>query len=245
MAENMLELKNISYTAQEETIVRNISMTFTEGTTTAIIGPSGGGKSTSLKLAAGFIVPTEGSVLYRGKDIQTMSRAENFAFRGESAFVFQDSALWANQTIRQILELPLRIHFPLMSGADMQRRIIDEAENVGYKRSLDIRPADLSIGEQKLIAYARAVIYRPRLLYLDEWTESLDEAAARRLVSLVKHEKSRGTTILFVSHDFSIVDELADNLYMIIGGENGLFSSMDEIRANKTMYTIVKEGIST
>ncbi|MCL2373667.1 MAG: ATP-binding cassette domain-containing protein [Treponema sp.] len=178
----IIELENVSFAAQKQRIVRNFSFAFEESKATALVGPSGCGKSTVLKLAAGLLVPSEGEISFRGKDVFSMSRQENLSFRREAAMVFQDSALWANQSLYQILELPLRIHFPQMPLQERDRRIYEALGEVGYRKSLELRPAALSMGEQKLIAFARAMMCRPSLLFLDEWTESVDDSAAQRLI---------------------------------------------------------------
>jgi ABC-type multidrug transport system ATPase subunit len=245
MAEQpIIELIDASFFAQGTRVVRGVSYRFEEGKTTALAGPSGGGKSTVLKLSAGLLVPSQGEVRFRGRDISGMNRRENLAFRKEGAVVFQDSALWANQSLYQILELPLKIHFPEMSGKDRDRRIAEVLEAVGYTRELDIRPSMLSMGEQKLIAFARAMICRPRLLFLDEWTESLDDEAAGRLVALVKSLRE-GNTIIFVSHDFRIIKNLADYILMIQGGELRLALTAEQIAEDADAAHLVKKGIAS
>jgi ABC-type Fe3+/spermidine/putrescine transport system ATPase subunit len=154
----IVELKDICYAAQNKKLCKGVSYRFEKGKTTALVGPSGCGKSTVLKLAAGLFAPDEGEVLYRGKDIFRMNRLENLEFRREAAVVFQDSALWANQNLFQILDLPLRLHFPLMTRKQRENRIEQVVAEVGYKKDLGIRPSGLSMGEQKLIAFARALI---------------------------------------------------------------------------------------
>ena len=186
MAQAVIELKKVSFYAQNAMIVEDFSAQFAEGQATALMGPSGGGKSTVLKLAAGLLVPTRGEVLYRDRKLAAMNRAQNLSFRREAAMVFQDSALWANRNLSETLDLPLRIHYPEMRAEERRRRIREVTLQVGYRKNLDIRPALLSMGEQKLIAFARAMLCRPSLLFLDEWTESLDDDAARRLVTLVR-----------------------------------------------------------
>jgi ABC-type multidrug transport system ATPase subunit len=214
-----LELKNAGFSAQNQEIIRNISWAYTEGKTTALVGPSGGGKSTVLKLSAGLLVPTQGEVDFRGKSISHMSRRENLEFRKEGAVVFQDSALWANQTIQQSLELPLQVHFPGMLPKERTERVWEVLHIVGYRKEIGIRPAMLSMGEQKLVAFARALMCGPRILFLDEWTESLDDHSARRLIELVRTKKAEGHTIIFVSHDLHIIRNLADQALVISGGE--------------------------
>jgi ABC-type multidrug transport system ATPase subunit len=244
MAE-IIGLKNVSFSAQEGIVIDDISIEFKTSKTTAIIGPSGGGKSTVLKLAAGLLVPDQGEVLYKDKNIAFMSRGENLSFRRKGAFVFQDSALWANQNLYQILELPLKIHYPEMSKKQREERIKSVTELVGYRKNLNIRPAALSMGEQKLIAFARAMLCSPSLLFLDEWTESLDETSADRLIDIVRRKQREGTTILFVSHDLRIIMDLADFVVVIIDGRLSVSEPKDQIVSDLLLKDFLKIGIAS
>jgi len=241
---NILSLKNISFFPQNIRIIEKVDLDIEEGKTTALIGPSGCGKSTLLKLTAGLIIPTSGEVHYRGRDITAMNRIQNLEFRRESAFVFQDSALWANQNLQQILELPLKIHFPEMNEKDRQKRIAEVMTTVGYKKSLDIRPSALSMGEQKLIAFGRAMLCKPNLLFLDEWTESLDDTAARRLVTLVKKRKLEHNTIVFVSHNMGMIQDLADYIVMLVDGHIRIKVTHEEIDTDEELSEFLKQGIT-
>lgn len=241
----IIELKNISFTAQNRKLVQDVSHEFEEGKITAIVGPSGGGKSTLLKLSAGLWVPDKGEVLFRGKNIAQMNRAENLEFRRLSAVVFQDSALWANQNLLQCLELPLRIHYPKMTSREREHRIQSVLHEVGYKRDLSIRPSLLSMGEQKLIAYARAMMCWPRLLFLDEWTESLDDAAAFRLVNLVKRHQREGHTVILISHDFRLIRDMADYVVMILGGQFYLKFTRKQMEEDEDLAHYIERGIAS
>ncbi|MDR0598163.1 MAG: ATP-binding cassette domain-containing protein, partial [Treponema sp.] len=198
-----------------------------------------------LKLAAGLLIPTGGQALFRGRNIAAMNRAQNLAFRRESAVVFQDSALWSNQDLYQCLELPLRIHYPAMGRADRKARIAEALRDVGYTKDIHIRPAMLSMGEQKLIAFARSMILRPGLLFLDEWTESLDDAAAARLMALVGKLREEKRTIIFVSHDFRIIKNFADHIIMIDGGKLLLRLSRDQIAEDENLSKMIERGIAS
>ena len=241
----IIELNNVSFFAQNRHIVRDFSYIFDEGKTTALIGPSGSGKSTVLKLSAGILVPNEGEISFRGQDIFTMSRQENLAFRKEASMVFQDSALWANQSLFQILELPLRIHFPQMPHGERESRIREVLKDVGYKRDVSIRPAQLSMGEQKLIAFARAMMCRPRILFLDEWTESLDDSAAQRLIGLVKRHQKEQNTVIFVCHDLRIIKDLADYIVMVVEGQFSLRISKEEMEEDEELSQYIEIGIAS
>jgi ABC-type glutathione transport system ATPase component len=243
MAEPVVELKGVSFLAQNMLVIRDFSYQYNEGKTTALVGPSGSGKSTVLKLSAGVLVPSQGEVRYRGRDIASMTRSENLAFRREAAIVFQDSALWANQDIYQSLELPLRLHFPRMDREERNRHIAEVLAEVGYKRDIFIRPSLLSMGEQKLIAFARALLCRPRLIYLDEWTESLDDDAARRLIGLVRKLRDKETTIILVSHDLRIIKALADYVLMILGGQLFMEFTREHITEDEDLLHMLEDGI--
>ncbi len=238
------ELEEATFAAQGKVVVEGVTLPFEEGKTTALVGPSGGGKSTVLKLAAGLIVPTDGIARFRGQDISTMNRAARMAFRKESAFVFQDSALWANQNLRQILELPLKTHFPEIGKKELDARVREVCALVGYRKDIDIRPSQLSMGEQKLIAFARAMTCEPRLLFLDEWTESLDDNAARRLVALVRKRQEAGTTVIFVSHNLGIIREIAHGISMIVDGKLSLSVTAEEFANNGNLSRTIEKGIA-
>jgi ABC-type multidrug transport system ATPase subunit len=239
----MVELRKVNFFTQNTLVVRDFSYCYNEGKTTALVGPSGSGKSTVLKLSAGILVPSQGEVCYRGKDIAAMTRAENLAFRREASVVFQDSALWANQDIYQSLELPLLLHFPRMDKSERNRYIAEVLAETGYKRDVFIRPSLLSMGEQKIIAFARAMLCRPRLLFLDEWTESLDDDAARRLIGIVRRLKSKETTIILVSHDLRIIKNLADYVLMILGGQLFMEFTRDQIAEDEDLLHMLEDGI--
>lgn len=237
----VLELQAVRFHAQDKRIVEDLDLVFQPNKTYALIGPSGGGKSTALKLAAGLLVPTGGKVLYNGRDIFTFSRQENLTFRKEAAFVFQDSALWANQNLSQILDLPLKIHFPRMNLKARRERARAVVSEVGYLKSLEVRPSQLSMGEQKLIAFSRALVCDPSVLFLDEWTESLDDSAARRLVSIVKKRKEAGTTVLFISHNMRIIRELADHIYVIVDGKPARSVPREEFDENQDLSNYIQK----
>jgi ABC-type multidrug transport system ATPase subunit len=242
---DLLELNNVGFSAQGREIVKNFSWAYAEGKSFALLGPSGGGKSTVLKLSAGLLVPSRGEVSFRGKNIAAMGRRENLEFRKEGAVVFQDSALWANQNIQQILELPLQIHHPEMSLRERSGRVREVLGMVGYRKETDIRPSLLSMGEQKLIAFARALMCQPRLLFLDEWTESLDDRSAQRLINLVRAHKTQGRTVIFVSHDLNIIRDLADIALLIAGGELSMKFTGTQIENNEDLGRYLEKEIAS
>jgi len=240
----IIELKDIYFSAQDRKVLQGISIEFEESKITAIIGPSGSGKSTVLKVSAGLLVPDDGEVLYKGKNIALMNRSENLEFRREAAFVFQDSALWANQDLFQILELPLKIHYPNMTKFQRAQRIKEVTAEADYRKDLGIRPSRLSMGEQKLIAFARAMLCNPSLLFLDEWVESLDETSANKLIEVVKRKKKEGASVIFVCHDMRIIRDLADCVVVIVDGQEAFEGTKEDLLNSSELKKYLKMEIA-
>ncbi|MDR2418095.1 MAG: ATP-binding cassette domain-containing protein [Treponema sp.] len=241
----IIELQNVSFVAEGHDIVKSLSYQFEEGKATAMVGPPGAGKSTILKLAAGVLVPTRGTVYFQHEDIALMNRKQTLSFRRQAAVMFQDSALWANQSLYQNMELPLRIHFPQMPKSERDRRIKEVLVEVGYRKDPTVRPSKLSMGEQKLIAFARTMLCRPVLLFLDEWTESLDESATQRLINIVKAHKDERHTIIFVSHDFRLIRHLADYVLMIVDGVLSMKLTGAQLASDIELAQYIEKGISS
>jgi len=215
----LFEMKDLYFRTNEFVIVDKISLEIQKGTITAFLGEAGGGKSSALKLLAGVIPPTSGELFFEGKDVHKMKRLENLAFRKRTGFMFQDSALWQNQSVYQNLELPLKIHFPEMSAEERNKRINEVFTLVGCEKPITIRPAGLSIGEQKMIGFARAIICNPEILFLDEPTESLDEETVNVFYQLLKDFcYNNKKTLVYVSHDNDFIKTFAGDQYIFDSG---------------------------
>jgi ABC-type multidrug transport system ATPase subunit len=100
------------------------------------------------------------------------------------------------------------------------------------------------MGEQKLIAFGRSMLCEPSLLFLDEWTESLDDYSAQRLISLVKQQKTQDNTVVFVSHNLKIIRDLADYVVMLTGGYVYLRFTHDQIKADSELLELIEKGIN-
>ena len=132
-----------------------------------------------------------------------------------------------------------------MNKKQRAERIKEVTAEVGYKKDLAIRPSRLSMGEQKLIAFARAMLCKPNLLYLDEWTESLDDASAKRLLNIVRQKKQEGATILFVSHAMRIIREIADFVAVIMDGKLLVKTAKENIDTNDELNDFLKMGMAS
>ena len=211
---SILKMINVCFEDGGQKIIDNISHYIEPSTVTAFLGKPGSGKSTALKLLAGLITPTSGNVTFEDKNIQAMNHKQNEEFRKRAAFMFQDSALWANQDIIHNLELPLILHYPEMSASERKNKIKQITELVEFSKPLILRPAALSIGEQKKISFARALICDPEILFLDEPTESIDEKTEDLFISILKDFIAQNKTVVYVSHDNYLINSfLCDKIY--------------------------------
>ena len=219
---DILKMIQVCYEDNEHKIINNISHYIEKSSVTVFLGKPGSGKSTALKLLAGLIPPTSGTITFEDKDIHALNRKQNLDFRKRTAFMFQDSALWANQDIYHNLDLPLQLHFPEMSVKECKARIKKFTDLVEFTKPLTHRPAALSIGEQKKISFARALICEPEVLFLDEPTESIDDKAEDLFISILKNFIAENKTVVFVSHDNYLINSiLCDKIYFEDGEIKG------------------------
>jgi len=214
----LFNVDHVSVRIAETEILHDISIELSQGIATCIVGKAGSGKSTLLKVISGLVLPDEGAVFYKGKNIHNMNKRETMEFRAACSFAFQDAALWANQSIYNNLALPLAIHKPELNKTDTDAIIKRVIQRVGYQEGLGFRPADLSMGEQKLISIARALICEPEIMFLDEPTASLDHEAVERLIQILLEEKKSGRTIIMVTHDANLIARLADQICIVANG---------------------------
>lgn len=190
-------------TGQAKTaVLHDLDFEVPEGEFRWLLGPSGAGKTSLLRLLHLTTLPTHGRLTLLGQEIATASRADLPPIRRRIGMVFQDFRLMAHLSAYDNVALPLRI-----AGRPEGQIRVDATELlswVGLSRKLGSRPAELSGGEQQRVAIARAVVARPLLLLADEPTGDLDEEQAERLMQLL-HEMNRlGTTVIVATHNVAL-----------------------------------------
>lgn len=199
---------------------------------TVLMGPSGGGKSTLLRLGAGLIPPGGGRVLFRGLSWDDLSETENLAQRRHLGFVFQNGALWANKSVYQNVELPYRYHQPRASLAEVRSAVDQAARLSGIEAQLGLRPSQLSLGEQKLVSLARALVLDPAALFLDDPTGSLDAQATEKVLDLLTALKRQGRCLVLVTQDPNVTARLADHLVLLKAGAVLTQGSFQQVTRN-------------
>lgn len=183
-----------------------------------IIGPSGTGKSVSLKLMAGLLRPTAGTVRVLGRDVASLPAGELSALRRRMGFLFQSGALLGWKTLAENVALPLAERDRLPED-EIARRVAEALKEVGLGDAGDLLPAEVSGGMVKRAAFARAIIENPEVILFDEPTSGLDPVMSRTVDGLiVQINRSRGAACVVVTHDLAGALRYADRIAFLKGG---------------------------
>ncbi len=200
----MIDVRNVhkSYRSGSRWVeaVRGVSCEIERGRFAFIVGPSGSGKSTLLYLMGALDRPTSGEIIVEGRNLATMSEAEQNAYRRDQiGFIFQSFNLISNLTAVENVLVPF---LPRGVTAEQRQRAIALLKDVGLEDRIDHRPYQLSGGEQQRVAIARALVKQPVLILADEPTGELDSKAGDEIYRILRRlQESSGTTLVVVTHD--------------------------------------------
>lgn len=229
MAEQIVNIEKVSKTYGEYTLLKDISMDIEKGKLIAITGPAGCGKSTLLKITAGLTEPDRGTVKINGVDIFRISRKKLFELRKNWSFVFQDSALISNLTIFQNIALPLQYHTEL-NEEEIEEMVMKSLKEFGMEKERDNFPDKLSLGQRKMIAFARALITRPKLLFFDEPVTGIDAIAREKIINMILPLRDDPEiTVLMVSHNLDFIKTSADYIALLSDSYLFAYGERDEI----------------
>ncbi len=186
-----------------ERVLKGASLTLEQGQVTALVGTSGSGKSTLLTIAAGLQQATDGNVIFNGYNLKSMSQEQIRQVRAkEFGFIFQFAHLVPFLNVEDQLKLMLEVAESKMSNKEQQEEVDQMLELVGMTHRKEAYPPSLSGGEKQRIAIARALIHKPKVLFADEPTASLDSKRSQDVMALIRHlTKTLGVTTLMVTHD--------------------------------------------
>jgi phospholipid/cholesterol/gamma-HCH transport system ATP-binding protein len=210
--------------------MQNLSLDIVEGAITCIIGLSGAGKSTILRLLNGLKQPDTGRVFVRGEDITSMRERELIELRRTIGFAFQFSALFDSLTIGENVALPLRENTK-MHDAEIRKTVAETLDSVGLAHVEERYPSELSGGMVKRAGFARAVVANPAAVLYDEPTTGLDPIITHVLTDTIVRLRERldGTAVV-VSHDLESIYIMADYIAMLFEGAIVAYGTVEEIR---------------
>ncbi|MCH4146802.1 MAG: ATP-binding cassette domain-containing protein [Prevotella sp.] len=237
----MIEVKHLTKAFEDKTVLFDISTTFETGKTNLIIGQSGSGKTVLMKNLVGLLKPTEGEVLYDGRNFVTMSKHEKVMMRREMGMVFQGSALFDSLSVRDNVQFPL----DMFSSFNYNERVKRAQECLDRVNLLDAEnkfPDEISGGMQKRVAIARAIVLNPKYLFCDEPNSGLDPKTSLVIDELLSSiTKEFNITTIINTHDMNSVMGIGENIAFIYKGHKEWQGNKDQVMGatNKRLNDLV------
>ena len=228
--EPVIKIRKLKIAFGSKIVLNEIDLDLYPGETLAVIGPSGTGKSTVLKVLTGLLKPTSGSVVINGQETNDFDEAQWDELRKYMGVVFQYSALFDFLSVGENVAFGLRRHFNLPEE-EIQKRVQTLLQLVGLPEAKDMMPAELSGGMKKRVGLARALAMEPQIVFYDEPTAGLDPVMTMTISRLIrKTQEKLGVASLLVTHDMESVFVAADRVAMLYNGKIVQIGTVDGIK---------------
>jgi len=231
---SQIEIKSLNAYYDKLHVLKDINLNVEKGEILSLIGPSGSGKSSLLKMLVGLLTPKSGEVNLNNKLVNYTSKSDLRTIREQIAIVFQQYNLFQNMNVlKNVCIAPTKIQ--KRNQKEVEEQAISLLEKVGLKDKLKSYPDELSGGQQQRVAIARALCLNPEILLLDEVTSALDPELVQEVLDSIRLLASEGMTMLIVSHEMSFVKEVSSRVVFM---DNG---SIIEINDPKIIFDNPKE----
>jgi len=226
----LVELRNVTFGYGERVILDGVSLQIPRGKVTALMGASGGGKTTVLRLIGGQNQAQSGQVLFDGQDVTTMAQPQLYAARRRMGMLFQFGALFTDLSVFDNVAFPLREHTNL-PAALIRDIVLMKLDAVGLRGARDLSPAEISGGMARRVALARAIALDPELVMYDEPFSGLDPISLGTAARLIRRlNDAMGLTSVIVSHDLDETFHIADQVIVLANGKIAAQGTPDEVR---------------
>lgn len=227
MADNILEVKHLKKYFKTSRgmlhAVDDINFTLERGKTLGLVGESGCGKSTTGRVILRLLEPTDGEIIFEGKDISKLSKSEMRHMRKDMQIIFQDpfSSLDPKKTVSQIIAEPIIENKIIKGKLAREERVLELMDTVGLaERYINTYPHELDGGRRQRIGIARALAMEPKLIICDEPVSALDVSIQAQILNLLKDlQKKLGLTYIFITHDLSVVNHFSDDIAVMYLGQ--------------------------
>ncbi|MBS0506178.1 MAG: ABC transporter ATP-binding protein [Proteobacteria bacterium] len=228
----LVQLRNVTFGYGERVVLRDLSLTVPRGKVTAIMGASGGGKTTVLRLIGGQQRAQQGQVLVNGQDVGAMGMEQLYAARRRMGMLFQFGALFTDMSVFDNVAFPLREHTDLPEEL-IRDIVLMKLNAVGLRGARDLAPSQISGGMARRVALARAIALDPELIMYDEPFAGLDPISLGTAAQLIRRlNDAMGLTTIIVSHDLEETFRLADHVVILGPGNVAAQGTPEEVRAS-------------
>ena len=232
--ENLVSLKDLYFSISSRRIIDGMDIDIPRGKITTIMGPSGTGKTTLLRLIGRQWVPDSGSVQVDGVDINAIDRDELYELRKRMGMLFQTGALFTHMSVFENVAFPLREHTRLPEEL-IRHQVLMKLQAVGLRGARDLMPSELSGGMSRRVALARAIALDPMMIMYDEPFTGQDPITVGVIMQLIRMlNDSLGLTSIIVSHDVAEVSAISDKLYLIAEGKVIDYGSPEHMQGSES-----------
>jgi phospholipid/cholesterol/gamma-HCH transport system ATP-binding protein len=234
MDKHLVDISGLHFQRNGRAIFDGVDLVIPRGKVVAIMGPSGTGKTTLLRLIGGQLQPAKGSIHVEGKNIHELSMTELYKLRKTMGMLFQSSGLFTHLSVFENVAFPLREHTHLSEGM-IRSLVLMKLQMVGLRGARDLMPSELSGGMARRVALARAIALDPALIMYDEPLSGQDPISMGVLIKLIRSiNDALGLTSIIVSHDVQETLSIADYVYVISDGKLIGKGTANEIAENQS-----------
>ena len=220
---SLVEFKQVTFAYPgakgDRVILKDLSLSVPRGKVTALMGASGGGKTTVLRLIGGQQKASTGNVLFDGQDVGAMAQTALYAARRRMGMLFQFGALFTDMSVFDNVAFPLREHRKSWPARRIREKVMDILKLLGLEGKENRMPSELSGGQRKRVGLARALMLEPQILIYDEPTSGLDPITSRMVDDLIEETRDRfNVTSVVISHDMTSTFRIAHTAYLLVQG---------------------------
>jgi phospholipid/cholesterol/gamma-HCH transport system ATP-binding protein len=235
--EPLIRIRGLRTVLNGKTIFDGVDMDIPRGRVTAVMGPSGTGKTTLMRHITGQLKPDAGEISVAGHNVWKLGREALFELRERIGYLFQNSALLTDFSVFENVAFPLRQHLKLPEEL-VRNIVLTKLQAVGLRGAAELMPSELSGGMIRRVALARAIVRDPMLIIYDEPFVGLDPIALNQIVKLIRTlNDTLHVTAILVAHEFSAVRRVADHIHLLAGGKIAAYGTPDELARGETPWT--------